>query len=56
MSNCISRRAFLKGAGASVMALGASGMLAGCKQNGSSTVVSVKVERSGCSALQPVRR
>ena len=41
MSNCISRRAFLKGAGASVMALGASGMLAGCKQNGSSTVVSV---------------
>lgn len=43
MSNCISRRAFLKGAGASVVALGASGMLAGCKQNGSSTVVSVKV-------------
>ena len=43
MSNQISRRAFLKCAGVSAAAVGASGLLTGCKTNGSSTVVDVKV-------------
>ncbi len=43
MSNPISRRTFLKCTGASAAAVGAASLLGGCKQNGSSTVVQVKV-------------
>lgn len=43
MSNSISRRTFLKGAGASVAAVGAASLLGGCKQNGGDTIVDVKV-------------
>lgn len=43
MSNSISRRAFLKAAGASAAAVGAASLLGGCKQNGDATVVDVKV-------------
>ena len=43
MSNTISRRSFLKAAGASVAAVGTAGMLGGCYQSGSTTVVDVKV-------------
>jgi len=43
MSNSISRRAFLKCAGASTAALGAASLLGGCQQNGGSTIVDVKV-------------
>ena len=39
MSNSISRRAFLKAAGASAAAVGAASLLGGCKQNGDATVV-----------------
>ena len=43
MSNSISRRTFLKCTGASAVALGAAGLLGGCQQNGSATIVDVKV-------------
>ena len=43
MSNSISRRTFLKCTGASVAALGAASLLGGCQQNGSATIVDVKV-------------
>ena len=43
MSNPISRRTFLKCTGASAVALGAAGLLGGCKQNGGDTIVDVKV-------------
>ena len=43
MSNNISRRAFLKCVGVSAAAVGAAGMLSGCKTRGNSTVVEVKV-------------
>ena len=43
MSNPISRRTFLKCTGASAAAVGAASLLGGCKQNGSSTAVQVKV-------------
>ena len=43
MSNSISRRTFLKGAGASVAAVGAASLLGGCQQNGGDTIVDVKV-------------
>lgn len=43
MSNSISRRTFLKCTGASVAAIGAAGLLGGCKQNGGDTIVDVKV-------------
>lgn len=43
MSNSISRRAFLKVAGASVAAVGAASLLGGCQQNGGDTIVDVKV-------------
>ena len=43
MSNPISRRTFLKCTGASAVALGAAGLLGGCQQNGSATIVDVKV-------------
>ena len=43
MSNKISRRTFLKCTGASVAALGAASLLGGCQQNGSATIVDVKV-------------
>ena len=43
MSNSISRRAFLKAAGASAAAVGAASLLGGCKQNGGDTIVDVKV-------------
>lgn len=43
MSNNISRRAFLKCVGVSAVAVGAAGMLSGCKTRGNSTVVEVKV-------------
>lgn len=43
MSNTISRRSFLKAAGASVAAVGTAGMLGGCRQSGNTTVVDVKV-------------
>ena len=43
MSNFISRRTFLKCTGASVAALGAASLLGGCQQNGSATIVDVKV-------------
>ena len=43
MSNPISRRTFLKCTGASVAALGAASLLGGCQQNGSATIVDVKV-------------
>ena len=43
MSTKISRRSFLKCAGVSAAAVGAAGMLGGCKSNGDDTVVEVKV-------------
>ena len=43
MSNSISRRAFLKAAGASAAAVGAASLLGGCQQNGGDTIVDVKV-------------
>ena len=43
MSTKISRRSFLKCTGASIAAVSAAGMLGGCKSNGNSTVVEVKV-------------
>ena len=43
MSNPISRRTFLKCAGASAVALGAAGLLGGCQQSGGDTIVDVKV-------------
>ncbi len=43
MSNSISRRAFLKVAGASAAAVGAASLLGGCQQNGGDTIVDVKV-------------
>ena len=43
MSNSISRRVFLKAAGASAAAVGAASLLGGCKQNGGDTIVDVKV-------------
>ena len=44
MSNSISRRAFLKAVGASAVAVGAAGVLGGCKQTSSGdTIVDVKV-------------
>ena len=43
MSTKISRRSFLKCTGASIAAVGAAGMLGGCKSSGNSTVVEVKV-------------
>ena len=43
MSNFISRRAFLKAAGASAAAVGAASLLGGCQQNGGDTIVDVKV-------------
>ena len=43
MSNSISRRAFLKAAGASAAAVGAASLLGGCQQNGGDTLVDVKV-------------
>ena len=43
MSTSISRRTFLKCTGASVAALGAASLLGGCQQNGSATIVDVKV-------------
>ena len=43
MSNKISRRTFLKGTGASAAALGTAALLGGCQQNGSATIVDVKV-------------
>ena len=43
MSDSISHRTFLKCTGASVAALGAASLLGGCQQNGSATIVDVKV-------------
>lgn len=43
MSNSISRRAFLKAAGASAAAVGAASLLGGCQQTGGDTIVDVKV-------------
>ena len=43
MSTSISRRAFLKAAGASAAAVGAASLLGGCQQNGGDTIVDVKV-------------
>ena len=53
MSNSISRRTFLKCTGASVAALGAASLLGGCQQNGSATIVDVKVgdKVSNCNGL-----
>ena len=43
MSTVISRRSFLKCTGASAAALGAAGLLGGCRSNGDDTIVQVKV-------------
>ena len=43
MSTVISRRSFLKYTGASAAALGAAGLLGGCRSNGDDTIVQVKV-------------